>query len=672
MPSRNVRCHCGSGKRFKDCHGALRAVGQPAADAIASDLERAMAHHRQGRLAEADAAYRGVLRVSPSHFDALHMLGVVAHQRDANDEAVVLLRQAIAADPRQAAPHSNLGLALHALRELEEALASYERALMLAPDYAEAHSNRGNVLRDLGRCEEAVASYERALALNPQNAQALSNLGNALIELSRHAAAAECFARLLAIAPDHDWALGYLLQCRMHCCAWEDFESLARRVETAVAQGKRAITPFAFLAVADSPDLQRRCSRTYASTSATERPMRRPSPVDDTQRKLRIAYLSGDFHDHATAYLIAGLFDAHDRTRFEVTAVSFGPDSHGPMRRRLAKSVDRFVDVRANRDLDVARMLRAWETDIAIDLKGLTHGARPDILAGRPVSIQVGYLGYPGTMGVDYIDYLVADAFVVPAGDEVHYTESIVRLPGSYQINDRARAIAEATPSRAALGLPETAFVFCCFNNNYKITPRQFDIWMRLLQRVPDSVLWLLEDNADAVSNLRREAQSRGVARERLVFAPRVPIDEHLARHRCADLFLDTLPYNAHTTASDALWAGLPVVTCAGASFPGRVAGSLLHAVGLPELVISDQEGYEALAVRLAQSPPALAELRERLHRNRLVCPLFDTDRFRRNIEAAYLFMWDRHRRGEPPVGFGVDAHGATLVAAAGSASLRP
>jgi predicted O-linked N-acetylglucosamine transferase (SPINDLY family) len=326
------------------------------------------------------------------------------------------------------------------------------------------------------------------------------------------------------------------------------------------------------------------------------------------------------------------------------------------MRTRLRKGFDRFLDVREESDRETALLLRELETDIAVDLKGFTTACRTEILAYRPAPIQVSYLGYPGTMGADFIDYILADRFVIPEQQHAFYSEKIVYLPDSYQPNDTQRRIGERTPTRAEAGLPEAGFVFCSFNSNHKITPAVFEIWMRLLHRVEGSVLWLLENNAAATSNLRREAAARGIAAERLVFAPRVNVDDHLARHRLAELFLDTLPYNAHTTASDALWAGLPVLTCAGTTFPGRVAGSLLRAVALPELVTDSLPEYEALALRLATDGERLAALRARLTENRATCPLSDTPRFRRHIEAAYDTMWKRYEAGEPPASFAVEA----------------
>jgi protein O-GlcNAc transferase len=372
--------------------------------------------------------------------------------------------------------------------------------------------------------------------------------------------------------------------------------------------------------------------------------------------KIRIAYLSTDFRAHAVAFLIVGIFEHHDKGRFETTAISFGRDDNSETRARIQTAFDRFIDVQDMSDFKVASLMREWEVDIAIDLNGHTGDSRTAILAHRPAPLQVNYLGYPGTMGASYIDYIIADRFVIPKAQEDHYSEKIVYLPDAYQANDRKRRIADRTPARSETGLPERGFVFACFNNTYKIGPEVFDVWMRLLRGIEGSVLWLLEDNAIAAANLKREAELRGVAPARLVFAPRTTPDQHLARHRLADLFLDTLPYNAHTTASDALWMGLPLVTTPGSTFPGRVGASLLHAIGLSDLVTASLADYESLAQKLAQEPGALAAIKAKLAANRDSHPMFDTARFARYLESAYATMWERQQRGEEPASFSVAA----------------
>jgi protein O-GlcNAc transferase len=430
---------------------------------------------------------------------------------------------------------------------------------------------------------------------------------------------------------------------------------IAGELAARIAQRSSVIPPFTLLSYGSDPALQLECAK-----RCIEDAMRVPAQPLGTKTgrhdgKLRIAYLSADFRRHPVASLIAQLIELHDRARFEIVGVSFGPDDQSDMRARLARAFDRFHDVRWQSDREVAELLSRMQVDIAVDLSGHTQDARLGILAYRPAPVQVTYLGYAGTTGAGFIDYVIADETVLPLDQQPFYTERIVHLPDCFLVNDFTRKIAARTPTRREAGLPDEGFVFCSFNNNNKITRPVFEAWMRLLGAVEGSVLWLSQDNVDAKESLRKAAVARGIDPARLVFAPRLDLDEdHLARHRLADLFLDTLPYNAHATASDALWAGLPLLTCRGASFAGRVATSLLHAAGLPELATSDLGEYEALALRLATDASLLRGFRHRLEQNRATCPLFDTDRFRRHIESAYTTMWELQQGGKDPISFSV------------------
>jgi hypothetical protein len=436
----------------------------------------------------------------------------------------------------------------------------------------------------------------------------------------------------------------------MIACDWRAFDEQVAAIEAGIAAGAAVIEPFAYLAIATSAANQRRCAEIYGAGFKV--PMLPPAPAREAGRRIRIGYVAGEFRHHATGFLMVGLFEQHDRERFELIAFDKGGDDGSAVRQRLNRAFDEIIDVRGLDDFAAATLIREREIDLLIDLNGYTGAARPGIFVARPAPVQINYQIFPGTLALPCFDYVIADRVVIPPEHAAYYSEKIVYLPGSYQVNDAKRRIADHTPGRAGCGLPEQAFVFCCFNNNYKITPPVFAVWMRLLQKVEGSVLWLLEDNPDASRNLRREAVARGVAAERLVFAPRQELENHLARHRCADLFLDTLPCNAHTTASDALWAGLPVLTCKGSTFTGRVAASLLAAAGLPELIMADLLAYEEHALTLAKSPAQLAALRDKLARNRDSCALFDTARQCRDLEAAYTAIWQRHLRGEAPQAF--------------------
>ena len=610
------------------------------------------------RFDEALASLDRALLVNPRSVDArLHRARtlVALHRLE---EALADFDRALEINPENSGSHSDRGGVLIEMKLYEESLVALNRALALNPDNAAALSNRGAALVELKRQGDALTSLDRALELDPFSASALFNRGTALRDLRRPQEAAQSYARLLAIDPDYPYAAGFLFNSKRSCWDWEGHAQGLARLERDVLDGRRVDAPFSFLAVSSSPAAQLKCAQTWVadkcpSTEGFE--WHGGHGAKNRHTRIRLAYLSADFGEHPVAFSIAGLLEIHDRSKFEVYGLSFGPEDQSEIRARLKKAVDRFMDVRDKSDNEIARMMRAMEIDIAVDLSGYTQGNRAAVFAQRPAPVQVNYLGFSGSTGAAHMDYIVADAHVIPTGDDSFYAEKVVRLPLPFLVNDRARVIAAQAQSRADAGLPPDGFVFCCFNNSFKITPAAFDIWMRLLDRVERSVLWLYEQNSHAADNLRREAGRRGIEPQRIVFAHRTPLlADHLARYRLADLFVDTLPYNAHVTAVDALWAGLPVLTCTGRTFAGRVAGSLLHALGLPELVTESPGAYEALAMRLAVNPAELGGIKSRLAANLATHPLFDTDKFRRHIEAAYECMHDRRLRGLQPEGFSV------------------
>jgi predicted O-linked N-acetylglucosamine transferase (SPINDLY family) len=610
---------------------------------------------RQGRLDQAMACFERALALKPDFAEALTGRGIALRDLRRPAEALASFEHALALKPDYADALNNRGLALRDLRRSAEALASFEATLAIRPDDVDALHNRGIAFRDLGLAAEALASFDAALAIKPDNGDFLCSRGIALRDLQRPAAALVSFDKAIAIKPDHQLAFGGMAEAALAACDWARTATLAGEVKARIAQPGASIAPFTLLGYGSDPLLQLGCAKKSIRDKV-------PVPAQPLwtgaiyrHDKVRIAYLSADFRRHAVSLLMAELFELHDRAHFEVLGISFGLDDQSSTRARVMRAFDQFHDVRSKSDLDVAKLLNDLQVDIAIDLNGHTHGARPGILAHRPAPVQASYLGYPGTMGADFIDYLIADKTVLPFDQQPFYTEKIVHLPDCYWVTDSKLEIAARTPTRREVGLPDEGFVFCCFNNNYKVAASIFDVWMRLLGAVEGSVLWLLPTNGDAEASLRREAAARGIDSTRLVFAERLKLDEHLALHRLADLFLDTLPYNAHTTASDALWAGLPLLTCRGASFVGRVATSMLHAVGLPELATDDLDEYEALALRLASDASLLGDFRRRLEQNRSTCPLFDTDRFRRHIESAYTTMWELQQRGESPRSFSVE-----------------
>ncbi|MSP50747.1 MAG: glycosyltransferase family 41 protein [Alphaproteobacteria bacterium] len=607
-----------------------------------------------GRFEEAVQSYDQALALRPDSVIALANRGNALRELKRFEEALAGYDQALALRPDHVNALNNRGNVLSDLMRLNEALASYDKALAFKADDAKALANRGNVLKELHRYDEALRSYDQSLAIEPKDAETLCNRGVALMDGRQYELAAADFEAGLRIDPDRPYVLGQLNHCLRHCCDWRPSAEVTERLVQAVRAGKRADFPFSFLAVSDLPFDQRICAETFVhdkfpAGTPSIRPASRPA-----HDRIRLVYLSSDFREHAISYLTAGLFERHDRARFETFAIALRPEETGEMRVRLKGAFEHFLDVHDKSDAEVARLIGEIEADIVVDLNGHTDGGRTAVLAVRPAPIQVSYIGLAGTMGAPFIDYLIADPVLVGPGEERDYVEKVVRLPEAYLVNDDRRPIAERTPTRAEAGLPESGFVFCSFNNAHKITPEVFAVWMRLLGRIEGSVLWLLSGNPAGVRNLKREAEAAGVDPARLVFAPRARPADHLARHRLADLFLDTLPYNAHTTASDALWTGLPLVTCKGSTFAGRVAASLLTAVGLPELVTLSLADYEALALKLATEPAMLAAVRAKLARNRDTHSLFDTARSTRHLESAFISMVERHRRGEAPAGFDV------------------
>jgi predicted O-linked N-acetylglucosamine transferase (SPINDLY family) len=611
----------------------------------------------------ASASYDRAIGLRPNFAEAHSNRGNALMQLKRIEEALVSWDRAIGLKPDYAEAHSNRGNALLELKRAEEAVASYDRAIALKPGQAEIHANRGNALLALERAEEALASYDKAIALKPNYAEAYAGRGNALKELQRFADAVASYGTALAFDPGHKYAIGAAADCAMKLCDWEWCKNYDEDLRLRIIEQTSIAPPFLALGQFDDAALQLQCAKTWIKDQISVPPQPKATAPAWRNHKIKVAYLSADFRRHATAHLIAELIERHDRERFEVIGVSFGPDDGSEMRVRLGAAFDHFIDVRRIGDEAVAQLINRARVDIAVDLMGHTQYARPGILAYRPAPIQTSYLGFPGTTGADFIDYIIADPIVAPFDQQPYYTEKIVHLPDCYQSNDSTRSIAMRIPAREQFGLPADSFVFCCFNTSRKITPAVFDVWTRLLKAISGSVLWLLRDNTDTERNLRKEAAARGIDPARLVFADGLATGEHLARHRLADLFLDTLPYNAHTTASDALWAGLPLLTCRGETFPARVAASLLKAVGLPELVTNSLDEYETLALRLATDRALCCRFRERLAENRLTYPLFDSERFRRHIEAAYDIMWGLWQRGESPQSFSVEPFKAVTAA---------
>ena len=659
---------------------------------ILATIQRAMATHQSGNLAEAERLYRLVLAVNSQHFEALHFLGVLQAQRGNREEASRLMSRSLEVDSSRPEPFANharvlnelrryeeallqcdkalairvgyldalmhRGNALRGMKRFDEALASYEKVLALRPDYAEALTNRGHALFDLKRYGEALASYDRALAFNPTLAECNQGRGNVFLQSHRYEEALAAYDKAFVVKPELDYLEGARFTCLMHLGCWTDFERTRRKIVEQVRAGQPAINPLAFMAISDAPGEQLACTKIYARycLPAAKAPIWKGEVY--RHEKIRLAYLSVDFREHVVSYLSVGMFEQHDRGRFEVVGISLSAPEASTMRSRLVPAFDQFLDVGDKSDQAIAELIRQLEVDILVDLTGFTGEARVGVFARRPAPVQVVYLGYPGSMGSPYYDYLLADETLIPETQTSHYSEKIAYLP-SWNVNDSQRAIS-APRSREELGLPQNAFVFCCLTATYKIGPIMFDLWMRLLRQVDGSVMWLTARTPTVSDNLRSEATARGVDPARLVFVPhgKYRYSEYLGNYRNADLFVDTLPMTAGATASDALWAGLPIITCVGNTFPGRIAASQLKALDLHELITGSLEEYEALALKLASEPAFLSSIKGKLARNSSTHPLFDTTRFTRHIEAAYRTMWERSQQRESPTTFAVSRAG--------------
>ena len=651
--------------------------------AIQDNFAQALSQHQAGKLLLAQQGYEQVLREQPQHFDALHLLGVVAQQLGDNSRSVRLISEALQIDPHFVEAHFNLGNALSALGQHASALASYESATALRPAYAEAWFNYGNTHFYLQQLTQAVPLYQRALSLQPDNAAIERNLAtallalgdyaaaiahfdaalrlvpstpechynraNALTQLRHYAAAAAGYDQALQLRPQYELAPGLAQHMRMRLCDWTGFEAATCNIASGMAQDQLVTPTFPALALFDDPALHRQAATRFSKTLPDKALAAIPIHIHSPDRKLRVGYFSAEFHEHAVANQMAGLYELHDRSRFEIFAFSLAPPKHDAMRERLQATFDGFFDLHNASDQSVVDLARRQGLDIAVDLNGYSGRGRPAIFALRCAPVQVSYLGYPGTTGSRFMDYLLADPVVIPDTHRDHYTEKLIRLPGSFMVNQAQRPIADHHFERRDFGLPERGFVFRCYNNSYKILPDTFACWMRLLQQVQGSVLWLLADGDQASAKLRAAAAAHGIDPERLVFSGHLPMAEHFARNRLADIFLDTFPFGAHSTGADALWSGLPVLTRRGESFASRVCASLLTELGLPELIVDSAEDYEATALRLARNPTELAGLRERLWSQRQSCTLYKPSIFVCQLEQAYLAISQRAARGEAP-----------------------
>ena len=597
-----------------------------------------------GRDSEAIPHHQQVLGMASNNPDAWLNYGKSLVAIKHNHDALEAFNRALSIQPNYFEALLNQGAILKELQKHADALKSVDRAISLRPDFAQAWLNRGTILKALNQIDAAIANYDKAISLNPELAEAWSNKATALKDLKRYPEAISYYTRALDLSPDLPYLRGEILHLRMKIGDWTNFDENLQDISHEIVAGKKVIMPFAALALFDSEMMNSEVAHIAADFTGIAQTSTTAPILKYQHSKIKLAYFSADFRSHPTSYLMSKLFKLHNRNQFEIYAFSLlngGADDS--MRKQLMPYFDHFIDVENMSDQEVVALSREKQIDIAVDLGGQTMDARTGIFALRAAPIQINYLGYPGTMGNHHHDYIIADQIVIPPENRALFTEKIIYLPDSYQVNDDQKEISARTFSKEELGLPSDKFIFCCFNNNFKITPEIFTAWMNILKRVDGSVLWLFEDNEFIKNNLVKEAEVRGISGYRLIFAKRIGQQDHLARHRAADLFLDTLPYNAHTTASDALWCGLPVITVMGSSFPGRVAASLLHAIGLPELITHSLEEYESLAIKLATDSDHLEKIKDKLENNRLKMPLFDTKLFCRNLESAYGKVYEHH-----------------------------
>jgi len=611
---------------------------------------RGVTLHDLNRLDEALASYAHVIALKPDYADVYTNQGNTLYALKRLDEALASYDYAIALKQENEVNYTNRGNVLQELKRFEEALVSYECAIFINPNHADVYLNLGNALQELKLLDEAVASYDYAIALNADSASAYFNRGVALRALKRMDEALPSFVCAMTLNPNMDFILGYVLHTKMHLCLWDDLPSLLRQLTYKINNGQKVVNPFPLLSLLDDPDIQRKAAEIYVNEYFPQSYVLPKISSYPKHTKIKIGYFSADFNNHPVAILTAELYEIHDRNQFEIYAFSYGPDTNDAINLRIKAGVDHFYDVRTFMDKDIALLARNLEIDIAVDLGGFTVNSRTGIFAMQAAPIQVNYLGYPCTMAVDYMDYLIADRTLIPENNQQYYSESIVYLPYSFLVNDTKQKISNRVFTRIEVGLPMNGFVFCCFNNFYKITPSIFDGWMRILLHVEGSVLWIPEGNSAAVNNLKKEANKNNIDENRLIFAPRLAcMEDHLNRLRLADLFIDTLPYNAHTTTSDALKMGLPVLTCMGESFASRVAASLLNAVNLPELITTNTADYEALAIELGTQPDKLAAIKNKLLTNLPTAPLYNTPLFTQHLESAYKMIYHRYHDGLEP-----------------------
>ncbi len=591
--------------------------------------------------------YNKAILINPEYKKAYNNRGNVMRELGMLNQAVKNYDKAIAIESNNPDSYVNRGTIFYELRNFSKASKDYIKAIHLKKNYAEAYFSLANVFNETGASKDAIENYKKAIKINPNYAEAYNNLGNLYNKLKKYNEAIICFEKAIRINPNFNFLYGNLIQTKCIICDWKYFKKDIKNLEKNIEIKKKTAPPFLTLSLFDSPQIQKNASIIWCE----DKFFKSKNIYFENKKinkKVRIGYYSADFGEHAMSYLLANLFELHDKSKFEIIAFSFVNHSESKIGKRVSNSFNKFFDVSLKSDEEIVELSKNLNIEIAVDLMGFTKKNRFSIFHKRCSPIQVNYLGYPGTLGNANIDYIIADKIIIPKKNEKFYSEKIVYLPNTYQVNDSKKQISKKFLSKKEFGLPENSFIFCCFNQNYKINPKIFNIWMDLLLEVKNSTLWLIEDNEISIKNLKKEAEKKMVNQNRIIFAKRLPNEKHLARHKLADLFIDTFPYTAHTTGSDALWSGLPLVTLKGETFASRVASSLLNAVNLPELVTTSYEEYKELAIKLSLNPKILQTFKKKLEINISKKPLFNTKLFVKNIESAFIQMHDRYYKGMP------------------------
>ncbi len=633
-------------------------------------FKEAIDFHKNGDFKKVNEICQQILKGEPRNFDVLHLLGVTSYQTNKFEKSIEYFEKAIKINSNNAEIYNNLGIVLkkinkkneaieklnHAimirnnyfeaynnraniyieLNELDKALIDLNKVIELKPELVQAYNNRGNVKSQLKKFNEALIDYEKAIQLKPNFAEAHNNKGIVLNENYKFKEAIESYTKAIEINPNINFLLGSLIFSKLNICDWEQYTENINLINNKISNNYPASTPWSFLHFSSSPDLQKKIAEIFIKIKYPHLNVSNSIMKKNKNKKIRLGYYSADFRNHATSYLIANLFEEHDKEKFEIFAFSFGPSNEDKMKNRIKKSVDKYYDVRLKNDNEIALLSNQLEIDIAIDLMGFTEHNRFGIFLKKCAPIQVNYLGYAGTLGCKNIDYLIADQILIPKESQKFYTEKIIYMPDTYQVNDAKKIISNKKFTKVEMNLPKDSFVLCCFNKNYKITPNVFNIWINLLKNINNSVLWLIKDNTQSQENLKKEISNKGIDPNRIIFAERLPMEEHIARQKLADLFIDTFPYTAHTTCSDALRVGLPVITQAGNTFASRVAASLLNAVDLNELITNNDNEYKSKIIELANNPLKLNEIKKKLNNNIQIKPLYNTKLFTKNLEKAY------------------------------------